>query len=78
MNKSTLQEWKEIEIFLKIFYRASGMMVNMTKSTFDYSGLQGEDLENFKVAFPFNFVELFEGFRYLGYFLKTISYNVEY
>jgi hypothetical protein len=53
------------------------MLVNMTKSTFHYLGLQGEDLEIFKVAFPYNFVELSEGFRYLGYFLKTGNYKVE-
>jgi len=78
MKKATLRKWREIEIILKIFCRSSGMMVNMEKSTFHYSGLQGEDLEIFKVAFSFNFIELSEGFRYLGYFLKTCSYKVEY
>jgi len=78
MTKATLQEWKEIENILNIFYRATSMLVNMTKSTFHHSGLQGEELEKFKEAFPYNFVELFEGFRYLGYFLNTGKYKVEY
>jgi hypothetical protein len=77
MTKAILQEWKDIENILKIFYRATGMLVNMTKLTFHYSGIQGEDLENFKDAFPYNFFELFEVFKYLVYFLKTGKYKVE-
>jgi hypothetical protein len=78
MTKATFHEWKEIENIINILCKVMGMLVNMTKSTFHYLGLQGEELENFKDAFPYNFVELSKGFRYLGYFLKASKYKVEY
>jgi hypothetical protein len=77
MTKASIQEWKEINDLLKIFCSASGMKVNLTKSTFHYFGIQGEILEKFKEAFPYNFVDLSEGFRYLRYFLKAEKYKVE-
>jgi hypothetical protein len=77
MTRASLQEWKEIDNILNIFCRATGMLVNLTKSTFHHSGIQGEVLENFKEVFPYNFVDLSEGFRYLGYFLKSRKYKAE-
>jgi hypothetical protein len=51
------------------------MRVNLTKSTFHFYGIQGEILEKFKEAFPYNFVDLSEGFKYLSYFLKDKKYK---
>jgi len=76
MRKASIQELKEINDLLKIFYSALGMKVNLTKSTFHFSVIQGEFLEKFKEAFPYNFVDLLEGFRYLRYFLKAEKYKV--
>jgi hypothetical protein len=53
------------------------MLVSLTNSTFHHSGIQGEVLENFKEVFPYYFIDLFEGFIYLGYFLKTKKYKAE-
>jgi len=72
MIKDSIQEWKEINDLLKIFCSASGMKVNLTKSTIHFFGIQGEILEKFNEAFPYNFVDLSEGFRYVRYFLKLI------
>jgi hypothetical protein len=47
------------------------MKVNLGKSTFHHLGIQGDLLEKFKEVFSFKFVDLAEGFRYLGYFLKA-------
>jgi hypothetical protein len=77
MTRASIQEWKEIDDILKIFCRATSMMVNLLKSTFHHSGIQGEVLDNFKEIFPYNFVDLSEGFRYLGYFLKPDNYKAE-
>jgi hypothetical protein len=75
MTRASIQEWKEIVSILKIFCRATGMMVNLSKSTFHHSGIQGEILENFKEIAPYNFADLSEAFRYLGYFLKPDKYK---
>jgi len=51
--------------------------VKLTKSTFWYVGLSGEELENFKEVFPYNFADLSKGFRYLGYYLKIGMHKAE-
>jgi len=50
-------------------------MINLQKSTFHYYGVQHEVLDSFKDIYPYNFVEISEGFRYLGYFLKSNNYK---
>jgi hypothetical protein len=62
---------------LTVFVRASGLEINLTKSTFHYSGFQGDLLVQFKEIFPYNFMDLNSGFRYLGYYLKHLSYKIE-
>jgi hypothetical protein len=77
MSRASLQEWKEITGLLTVFVRASGMEINLSKSTFHYSGIQGDLLEQFKEIFPYNFMDLNSGFRYLGYYLKSMSYKTK-
>jgi hypothetical protein len=77
MKKKTLQEWREIDSILKTFCLASGLQINLTKSTFHYSGILGVDLETYKAIFPYNFIEIIDGLRYLGYFLKPDRYKAE-
>jgi hypothetical protein len=47
----------------------------LTKSTFLYVGLRGEELEKFKEVFPYKFADLSEAFKYLGYYLKEGMYK---
>jgi hypothetical protein len=75
MTKASVDEWKEIKEILLIFCSASGLLINWTKSTFYYVGIQGETLGNLKEIFPYNFDDLSKGFRYLGYFLKVDAYK---
>ena len=75
MKNDSLQEWKEIKDILTTFCSASGLKINWTKSAFHYAILQEQSLELFKEVFPYNFIDLFEGFKYLGYFLKVDSYK---
>jgi hypothetical protein len=60
MSKASLEEWMLIKSLLELFCCASGLKVNLEKSTFHHSGLRGEDLERLKEAFEINFVELSE------------------
>jgi hypothetical protein len=77
MKKASLEEWMLIKSLLNLFCCASGIKVNLNKSTFHPSGIQGEALEKLKETFDFNFVELSEGFRYLGYFIKAEKLTFE-
>jgi hypothetical protein len=75
MTTSSVEEWLEIKKLLSSFCRASGLLINWSKSIFYYAGVFGETLENLKVLFPHSFEELAKGFRYLGYFLKADAYK---
>jgi len=75
MTNGSLHEWKEIKDILNIFCSALGLNINWTKLTFHYAWIQEQSLELFKEVFPYNFIDLFEGFKYLGYFLKVDSYK---
>jgi hypothetical protein len=57
MSRTSLQEWKEIAGLLLVFIRASILEINLTKSTFHYSGFQGNLLEKFKELFPYIFMD---------------------
>ena len=71
MTKDSLEELMVIKSLLDLLCCSLGPKVNLNKSTFHHSGIQGEDLEKLKEDFTFNFVELYECFRYLGYFIKV-------
>jgi hypothetical protein len=77
MSKASIEEWKVIDEILNVFCRATSLVVNLQKSTFHYFGIQQEVIDSFKDIFPYNFVDLSEGFRYLGYFLKSDNYKAE-
>jgi hypothetical protein len=71
LSKASLSEWRVIDKLLILFCKASGLAVNLSKSTTHYSGLSDHDLVDFKSALNFTFSDLNTGFRYLGYYLKT-------
>jgi hypothetical protein len=77
MSKATISEWIEISNILSVFCRASGLRINVQKSTFLHTGVQQETLDELNVLFNFDFKDLSEGFKYLGYFLKPDSYKAE-
>jgi hypothetical protein len=76
MTRAQITKWREIDSLLSIFCKASGLVINPLKSSFHFSGLQEGELTCFKALFPYNFVELNEGFWYLGFFLKPTNYRV--
>jgi hypothetical protein len=77
MTNATLQEWKEIKCIIQLFCSASGLKVNLDKSTVHFSGLEEADLIPFKQLLPYKFTALDKGFKYLGYFLKAGHQKIE-
>jgi hypothetical protein len=45
MTKASIEEWKEIEKILCVFCGASGLMINLQKSTFHHFGVKHEILK---------------------------------
>ena len=77
MTKSSIEEWKEINKILDGFCSATGLMINVQKSTSLHSEVQQGTLEYLKELFEYNFNDLSEGFTYLGFFLKPNNHKVE-
>jgi hypothetical protein len=77
MSKATPSEWNVILKLLQIFCIASGLCINYTKSTAHYWGLSETELCSLKASLPFSFIELSQGFNYLGYVLKPGAKNFE-
>jgi hypothetical protein len=77
MTRENLQEWKEIAGILETFVSATGLEINIAKSSFHFAGIDENSLAPFRDLFPYNFFTLDVGFRYLGYFLKSSFYKSE-
>jgi hypothetical protein len=77
MTKATLQEWMEIDKIIKIFCKASRLLVNQSKTTVHFEGLSDVELAPFKAFLPYTFTDLSISFKYLGYFLKIGAYKAE-
>jgi len=63
MTRTTLQEWWEIDKIICLFCKASGLMVNQTKTIVHYAGLTDIELVPFKNILPYTFSELSSGFK---------------
>jgi hypothetical protein len=77
MTNANMQEWWEIDKVLKCFCLTSGLTINGTKSTFHQARLSEHDLLPFKAIFPYRFLELDLGFKYLGFFIKSGFQRIE-
>jgi ribonuclease HI len=77
MSKATLSEWIVILELLQIFCIASGLCINYAKSTTHFWGLTETELYSLKASLPFSFIDLSQGFKYLGYVLKPGAKNSE-
>jgi hypothetical protein len=56
MTKASIEEWKEIEKILCVFCGASGLMINLQKSTFHHFWVKQEILEALKEIYHYNFI----------------------
>jgi len=77
MTKASMEEWKLIKNILENFCGASGLKINQVKSTFHFTGLEDWEMMSYKELFSFNFCEMGQGFKYMGYFLKAGKNSVE-
>jgi len=75
MIKASFIEWKEIHSLLYSFCGASGMEINVNKSTFHHFGASQILLDNLNSLFHFGIMSLEAGFKYLVYFLKINWYK---
>jgi hypothetical protein len=70
MSSAKLSDWLIIMDALSLFCAISGLSINAHKSTVHYWGLSEAELLPFKLSIPFSFIDLTEGFKYLGFRLK--------
>ena len=78
MTKVSIAKWTEIKRLLTVFCSATSLLINAQKTFFLQYGVQQQVLDTLKVSFLYNFHDLTDGFRYLGYFLKIERYKVEH
>jgi ribonuclease HI len=70
LTKADLAEWLVIQDVLQLFCSVSGLSINYSKSSVHYWGLTDAELLLLKDSIPFTFINLSEGFNYLGFQLK--------
>jgi hypothetical protein len=70
LSKADLTEWTIILEVLQLFCSASGFSINSSKSVVHYWGLSTTELRPLKDSIPLSFINLSEGFTYLGFQLK--------
>jgi hypothetical protein len=75
MTNENLHEWREIKEILKIFCCSTRLQINWSKSMFHYANLQDQTLVQLKGIFPYNFIHLLQGFKYLGDYIKAEYYK---
>jgi hypothetical protein len=77
MSNATMNEWWEIDKIIKLFFLASGLKVNGTKSYVLQEGLSTLDLSPYRTLFPCTYSDLSTGFKYIVYHLKIGLQRVE-
>jgi hypothetical protein len=70
LTKADFAEWQLIQDILHLFNLVSGLCINYSKSSAHHWGLLDPELHHLKNHLPYSFLDLKEGFRYLGYQLK--------
>ena len=73
----TFEHWIAFKVILDTFCEASGMQINLDKSSFLHSDLEPALLGNISDIMPFRFAHLDLGFSYLGFHLKPCGYLVK-
>ena len=70
-GKGTMEEWIVFHEIIWLFFAASGMKINMQKSSFLTKQVIDEVMEH---VFPFHMDSTDTGFKYLGYFMNPNNY----
>ena len=66
-----------VEILEK-YQKETWMVTNIEKLILDFNNLPDELLTRVRELFPFPLIPIVEGFKYLGFFLKTNDYVFQY
>jgi hypothetical protein len=75
MTKSSSAEWEKIQEILQVFCRASGLIINIQKSTLLHAGVDPGSLQRINDTLGYPCKDLSLGFKHLGYLLKPRSYK---
>jgi len=70
LSKADLAEWLIILEVLQLFCSVLGLTINPSKSSVHYWGLSNAELLPLQDSIPLSFINLSEGFTYLGFQLK--------
>lgn len=70
LSKADPAEWLFILEVLQIFSSASGLTINPSKSSAHFWGLSPTELPPLQISIPYTFIDLNEGFTYLGFQLR--------
>jgi hypothetical protein len=66
---------ERLSSILDLFSRATGMLINSTKSTLSTHLMEPEEVQFYKGIFPYLENPLDEGLKYLGFHLKPNFYT---
>ena len=73
----TFEEWVAFKVILETFCTASGMCINMDKSSFLFNNIEEDVLSRITRLLPYKIEHISLGFTYLGYFIKPLDYLVK-
>ena len=76
LGSGTLTEWMAFEVILSRLCRASGMCINVDKSSFLYNNVAVDICTDIAKVLTYKMETISVGFMYLGYFLKPLGYRV--
>ena len=71
-----VEDWRNYKFILVLFSSNLGMMMSEQKSFCISGNLSMDMVEALKSIFPYKFIPLDQGFKYLGYFLKENDYRI--
>ena len=73
----TVDEWMAFDVILETFCAASGMFISLEKSGFLFSDLELGVQRSIHSFLPYKMEPILNGFKYLGYFIKSLGYKVK-
>jgi hypothetical protein len=73
-GRGSISEWRDFHRILCLFSKATGLMINLDKSSFLSHAVDDEMQYQIKDLFNIHVIDLELGFKYLGFFLKPNCY----
>ena len=73
----TLSEWKYYKHILDTFYSATGMEINVDKSSFLFHNIDEVTKQQISNILSYKMQPLTASFKYLSYYLKPLGYGIK-